>query len=95
MPVREPSMQVRDVALLRRYIGEQNQTRLAENAQCSRQFIHKLTTGQRTSCAESTARRIEETLRVLPGTLFVAKVSPTIDTPAASRRTRSRTAATA
>ncbi|HEY2067301.1 MAG TPA: hypothetical protein VGG84_15205 [Gemmatimonadaceae bacterium] len=76
-------MQLRDVDLFRRYIENQNQAKLAEHAGCARQFVHKLATGQRTSCTETLARRLEESLRVLPGTLFVPRVSSTTDTSVA------------
>lgn len=54
-----------------------NQSRLARQAGCSRQFVHFLTTGQRRSCSEDIATRIEDCLSVLPGTLFAPEVSPT------------------
>jgi len=53
-----------------------SQSRLARQAQCSRQFVHMLLTGQRRSCNDDIAARIEDCLGVLPGTLFVPSVSP-------------------
>lgn len=54
-----------------------SQSRLARQANCSRQFVHMLTTGQRRSCSDDIAGRIEDTLGVLPGTLFAPSESPT------------------
>lgn len=71
-------MRLRDPKLLADYMkaGDFSQARLGRYAQCSRQFIHLLITGQRRTCTQAVARRIEEALRVLPGTLFEAHVSP-------------------
>lgn len=72
-------MQVRDADLLVRYMenADFSQARLARYVGCSRQFIHLLVTGQRTTCTKQIGELIEEALRVLPGTLFVARKSPT------------------
>jgi plasmid maintenance system antidote protein VapI len=56
-----------------------SQSRLARQAQCSRQFVHMLLTGQRRSCNDDIAARIEDCLGVLPGTLFAPSVSPTTE----------------
>lgn len=53
------------------------QARLARYAGCSRQFVHMLLSGDRTTCTPAIAARIEEALRVLPGTLFIDPKSPT------------------
>lgn len=72
-------MQVRDPDLLVRYMDNAgfSQARLARYVGCSRQFIHMLVTGDRRTCTKQIAGLIEEALRVLPGTLFVGKTSPT------------------
>ncbi|TDH48714.1 XRE family transcriptional regulator [Mycobacterium eburneum] len=72
-------MRVRDADLLVRYMenADFSQSRLSRYCGCSRQFIHMLVTGQRTTCTRQIADLIEEALRVLPGTLFVAHKSPT------------------
>lgn len=72
-------MRLRDADLLRRYMenADMNQARLARYVECDRQYIHMLVHGTRRSCGPRIARRIEEGLRVLPGTLFVEEKSPT------------------
>jgi len=55
------------------------QSRLAKHAKCTRQFIHMLTAGKRTTCSDELAERIELALRVLPGTIFVSELSPTME----------------
>lgn len=57
-------------------VNDFSQARLGRYAGTSRQFIHMLVTGQKRTCTPEVARRIEEALRVLPGTLFVANESP-------------------
>lgn len=81
-------MQVRDPDLLVRYMenADFSQARLARYVGCSRQFIHMLITGERKTCTKQIGGLIEEALRVLPGTLFVGKASPT-STRVASKRT--------
>ncbi|MCR6647766.1 MAG: helix-turn-helix domain-containing protein [Cellulomonas sp.] len=71
-------MKVRDRALLADYIREKDfsQARLGRYAGCSRQFIHQLVTGEKTTCTPTVGRLIEEALGVLPKTLFVPKDSP-------------------
>lgn len=70
-------MRLRSPKLLADYMaaGDFSQARLARYAGCSRQFIHLLVTGQRTTCTVEVARRVEEAMRVLPGTLFEASQS--------------------
>ena len=51
------------------------QARLARSAGCSRQFIHLLVTGTRTSCTERVGVRIEQALDVPSGTLFLRQES--------------------
>lgn len=72
-------MQVRDPELLVRYMenADFSQARLARYVGCSRQFIHLLVTGERSTCTKPVGDLIEEALRVLPGTLFVPRKSPT------------------
>lgn len=75
-------MQVRDTELLVKYMenADFSQARLARYCGCSRQFIHLLVTGERRTCTKQIGDLIEEALRVLPGTLFVAQKSPTTTT---------------
>lgn len=70
-------MRLRDPKLLADYMAANDfsQARLARYAGCSRQFVHMLLTGQRSTCTRSVGERIEEAVRVLPGTLFVAHES--------------------
>lgn len=72
-------MQLRDLDLLLDYMEKRDMTqaRLGRYAECSRQFIHKLVSGQARTCTPAVAARIEEALDVLPRTLFVEKKSPT------------------
>jgi transcriptional regulator with XRE-family HTH domain len=71
-------MRLRSPKLLADYMhaNDFSQARLARYAGCSRQFIHLLLKGERTTCTVEVGTRIEEALRVLPETLFVASVSP-------------------
>lgn len=82
-------MQLRDLELLLNYMEDKDmsQARLGRHAECSRQFIHKLCSGQARTCTPQVASRIEEALGVLPRTLFVDKMSPTTDAPVAQRKT--------
>lgn len=82
-------MQVRDAELLARYMenADFSQSRLARYCGCSRQFIHMLVTGERRTCTRQVGELIEEALRVLPGTLFVAKKSPTTRRSDVQRKT--------
>lgn len=87
-------MQVRDSDLLTRYMqnADFSQARLARYVGCSRQFIHMLVTGERTTCTKQVGGLVEEALRVLPGTLFVPQKSRTTTTSVANKRTSARTA---
>lgn len=71
-------MRLRNPQLLADYMkaNDFSQARLARYAGCSRQFIHLLLKGERTTCTVAIGQRIEEAVRVLPGTLFVPSVSP-------------------
>lgn len=71
-------MRLRNPQLLADYMeaNDFTQARLARYAGCSRQFIHLLLKGDRRTCTVEVARRIEEAVRVLPGTLFDPSVSP-------------------
>lgn len=72
-------MKVRDADLLVRYMenADFSQARLARYCGCSRQFIHMLVTGERSTCTKQIGELIEEALSVLPGTLFVPNSSRT------------------
>lgn len=83
-------MKLRDTGLLIRYmeINDFSQARLGRYAGCSRQFIHQLVSGGRTTCTPEVGARIEEALRVLPGTLFLPKGSSTARRTVVRRPTR-------
>ncbi|UFU03474.1 helix-turn-helix transcriptional regulator [Ruania suaedae] len=72
-------MKLRDAGLLAKYMeaNDFTQARLGRYAGCSRQFIHMLVNGEKSTCTRPVGERIEEALRVLPGTLFVPNESPT------------------
>lgn len=88
-------MRVRDTDLLVKYMenADFSQARLARYVGCSRQFIHLLARGERTTCTKQVGELIEEALRVLPGTLFVPHKSATRTTSVNKRRTRAKSAA--
>lgn len=71
-------MRVKDRDLLTRYMKERDMSgaRLGRFAGVSRQFIYKLMDGDKTSCTPTVAKRIEEALQVLEGTLFERNESP-------------------
>ncbi|MFD6030513.1 helix-turn-helix domain-containing protein [Cellulosimicrobium funkei] len=71
-------MKLRNPELLVAYMDEKkfSQARLARYAGVSRQFIHMLTTGQKTTCRPEVGGLIEEALGLLKGTLFDPKESP-------------------
>ncbi|MEO5663509.1 MAG: helix-turn-helix transcriptional regulator [Nocardioides sp.] len=71
-------MRLRRPELLADYMkaNDFTQARLARYAGCSRQFIHLLLKGERSTCTVEVGRRIEEAVRVLPGTLFEPSMSP-------------------
>lgn len=71
-------MRLRDYQLLVRYMEDRDMTqaRLGRYAEVSRQFIHSLATGQKTTCTPAVAERIEEALGLLKGTLFEPKGFP-------------------
>jgi DNA-binding XRE family transcriptional regulator len=71
-------MKLRDPALLAGYMqmNDFTQARLGRYAGVSRQFIHMLVTGEKKTCTPAVGARIEEALRVLPGTLFAPNESP-------------------
>lgn len=71
-------MRLRKPELLAEYMAASDftQARLGRYAGCSRQFVHLLLAGERTTCTPEIAKRIEEAVRVLPGTLFDPYVSP-------------------
>lgn len=54
---------------------DMSQARLGRYAECSRQFINQLVKGDRNTCTPTVAERIEEGLGVVPGTLFMHKLS--------------------
>lgn len=63
-----------------------SQARLGRAAGTSRQFIHLLIVGERSSCSERVGKRIEEALDVPPGTLFLRCEST--GRPVSRRKTR-------
>jgi transcriptional regulator with XRE-family HTH domain len=71
-------MRLRSTQLLADYMkaSDFSQARLARYVGCSRQFIHMLLSGERQTCTVDVGRRIEEAMRVLPGTLFAPSASP-------------------
>lgn len=81
-------MRLRSPQLLAAYMdaNDFSQARLARYAGCSRQFVHLLLKGDRTTCTREIGTRIEEALRVLPDTLFVPSVSPEMRQTASSGR---------
>ena len=70
-------MRLRSTQLLADYMkaGDFSQARLARYVGCSRQFIHMLLAGERQTCTVAVGTRIEEAMRVLPGTLFAPVAS--------------------
>lgn len=70
-------MKLREPELLAGYMrmNDFTQARLGRYAGVSRQFIHMLVTGEKNTCTKAVGERIEEALRVLPGTLFVPNQS--------------------
>jgi transcriptional regulator with XRE-family HTH domain len=79
-------MKLRSTKLLADYMeaGDFSQARLARYVDCSRQFISMLAKGERQTCTPHVATRIEEALRVLPGTLFVESMSTARTQPAST-----------
>lgn len=71
-------MRLRDPELLASHMRHRDfsQARLARYVGCSRQFIHLLLAGDRTTCSREVGELIEEALQVLPTTLFVPQGSP-------------------
>lgn len=71
-------MKIRDRQLLINYMADRSISgaRLGRHAECSRQFIHGLRNGDKTTCTPKVAERIEEALGLLKGTLFVESKSP-------------------
>lgn len=82
-------MRIRDPKLLVAYMDHKDfsQSRLARYVGCSRQFIHLLVTGQRTTCTKEIGNLIEEALDTVPGTLFLPQKSPVTRPSVPSRRT--------
>lgn len=74
---RDRWMKLRDSDLLARYMQAKDfsQARLGRYAGVSRQFIHKLVSGDTKTCSRQVGELIEEALSVLPGTLFVPEES--------------------
>lgn len=70
-------MRLRDPQMLARYMeaNDFSQARLARYAGCSRQFVHLLLKGERRTCTQPIGKRIEEAMKLLPGTLFDDYVS--------------------
>lgn len=82
-------MKLRDPKLLADYMEAQkfSQARLARYAECSRQFIWALLNEDRATCTKPVGDRIEEALRVLPGTLFLDSVSSDVQRPVQKSKT--------
>lgn len=82
-------MRLRDAELLANYMkaSDFSQARLGRYAQVSRQFINQLLRGERRTCTREVGQRIEEALRVLPGTLFVPKESLVVRRSVSRNRT--------
>lgn len=87
-------MKLRDPDLLVAHMKHHDfsQARLARAAGCSRQFIHLLTRGEKKSCTEKIARRIEQALDVPETTLFL-KMESLAKGPVVKRATTRRVAA--
>jgi transcriptional regulator with XRE-family HTH domain len=70
-------MRLRDRERLGKFMDANGirQSDLARAAGVSRQFVHMLLRGNKRSCSDGVARRIEEGLHVVPGTLFVPEKS--------------------
>ena len=83
-------MKLRDADLLVAHMKHRDfsQARLARAAGCSRQFIHLLAKGEKKSCTEKIARRIEQALDVPETTLFLRMESPSRGPLVARRTTR-------
>lgn len=71
-------MKLRDRALLAAYMEQKDfsQARLGRYAECERQFIWALLHGDRNTCTDKVAERIEEALGLINGTLFESNKSP-------------------
>lgn len=87
-------MKLRDADLLVAHMKHRDfsQARLARAAGCSRQFIHLLTKGEKRSCTEKVARRIEQALDVPETTLFLRMESPVMRPLVKRAATKSRAA---
>lgn len=70
-------MRVRDAAVLQAYITQPDvgYARAGRYADVSRQFIWQLANGHKSTCSDEVGERLEELVRVLPGTLFVREGS--------------------
>jgi transcriptional regulator with XRE-family HTH domain len=88
-------MQLRDPALLKTYMEARDfsYARLGRYAGVSRQFIWQLVNDktQRT-CSREVGRLIEEALSVLPGTLFMPRISSETHETHSQRKTKERVA---
>lgn len=87
-------MKLRDADLLVAHMKHRDfsQARLARAAGCTRQFIYLLATGQKKSCTERVASRIEEALDVPETTLFLPMRSPAKRPTVKTGTTRGRAA---
>ena len=65
-------MRLRKRELLKAYREQKGFTQagLGRYANCSRQFIWQLESGDRNTCTKEVAKLIEEALGLIPGTLF-------------------------
>jgi transcriptional regulator with XRE-family HTH domain len=73
-------MKLRKRELLKAYREQKglSQAGLGRYANCSRQFIWQLESGDRNTCTKDIAKLVEEALGLLPGTLFEPKESSAI-----------------
>lgn len=65
-------LKLRDVDLLNRYMKDRDVTNawLGRQVGCTRECVRQLRSGRLAGCDEVLARRIEEALQLLTGTLF-------------------------
>jgi plasmid maintenance system antidote protein VapI len=87
-------MKLRDNELLGQYLEHKDMTqaRLARYVECSRQFISQLVNGHKNTCTPDVAKRIEEALDLIPGTLFDPKESYSAGQAVNNKRTNGKAA---
>jgi DNA-binding XRE family transcriptional regulator len=84
-------MKLRSNALLVAYMQERkvSQSELARATERSRQFIHQLVKGEKTTCKNTVGKRIAKLLDVPVEALFLVEESPVKRPNVASSKTRS------